>query len=86
MSSRVLAYLGTNRIPLTVASEIIVKGATAAKRLVSAIDPEVLKAMAYKVEDAYNGNIMLSEGDKKQITEVEITYARHASILVVHND
>lgn len=75
MASRVIALLGAAKIPLTIASEITIRGNVVIKRLVDAIDPAVIKAVAYKVEAAYNEDTLFSNEEKKELSELEITYA-----------
>jgi hypothetical protein len=74
MASRVLSLLGAKKIPVTIATEVVVKGEVIGKRLVDSIDPDILKATVYKVEAAYDNDIMFTKEEKDQLTELEITY------------
>lgn len=73
MSGRIIALLGIKKIPLVIASEVVVKGEVVAKRLVDCIDPEVIKAVGYKVEAAYQGDVLLTDVQKEEINEVKVT-------------
>lgn len=66
--------MGSKKIPVTIATEVVVKGKVVAKRLVDSIDPNILKAAVYKVEAAYNNDIMFTKEEKDELTELEITY------------
>ncbi|RMZ84925.1 hypothetical protein DV738_g211, partial [Chaetothyriales sp. CBS 135597] len=77
MANRVIALMGSKKIPLEIATEITVKGKTVARRVVDTIDPEVLKVVAQKVERAWNENIMFSASDKAKITKLVITSMPH---------
>ncbi|EFW23333.1 predicted protein [Coccidioides posadasii str. Silveira] len=75
MGGRIIGYLGIRRIPVVIAREITVRGTVVARRLVDTIDAKVVDVIFRKVEHAYHGNILFTEEQKKQLTEVRITYA-----------
>ena len=73
MANRVLALMGSNKVSLEIATEITLKGKTVAKRMIDAIDPDIIKVVAQKVERAWDGDVMFSPDDKAKIKNVQIT-------------
>lgn len=45
MANRVVALMGSKKVPLEIATEITLRGQVVAKRLVDAINPDVIKAV-----------------------------------------
>lgn len=58
---------------LEIATEITLKGKTVAKSLVDAIDPDIIKVVAQKVERAWEGDVLFCSDDKAKIKNVQIT-------------
>lgn len=60
MANRVVALMGSKKLPLEIATEVTIKGKTVAKRIIDTIDPDIVKVVAQKVEGAWNGSVMFS--------------------------
>ena len=73
MANRVVALMGSKKVPLEIATEVTIRGQTVAKRMVDSIDQDIIKIVAQKVEGAWNGNAMFSPDDKAKIKKVQIT-------------
>lgn len=56
--------MDSKKVPLEISSEVVVKGKVVAKRMTDSIDADIIKAVASKVEAAYDGDIMFSNDQK----------------------
>jgi hypothetical protein len=62
-----------SRIPVAIATEVVVKGQVVAKRLADAIDPQLKADVIKMVKDRLDGNKLYTEQAKENIQSVEVT-------------